>query len=140
MRNNEDLLARRRRGCTTGFILDPGLSWTQSGHHKGKLSKRVWGISSAFLGTQGRKKLNFEKVGSTCVFSPAHKSRRPPEMLLFLGMVLITFKTAQVVLISIMLLSPTMTITWNLVKWNAFNLKADRPYWNEEGTKTAGEN
>lgn len=55
-------------------------------------------------------------------------------------MVLITFKTAQVVLISIMLLSPTMTITWNLVKWNAFNLKADRPYWNEEGTKTAGEN
>lgn len=61
-------------------------------------------------------------------------------MLLFLGMVLITFKTAQVVLISIMLLSPTMTITWNLVKWNAFNLKTDRPYWNEEGTKTAGEN
>lgn len=39
MRNNEDLLARRRRECTTGFILDPGLSWTQSGHHKGKLSK-----------------------------------------------------------------------------------------------------
>jgi len=53
---------------------------------------------------------------------------------------LITFKTAQVVLVSIMLLSPTMTITWNLVKWNAFNLKADGPYWNEEGTRTAGEN
>lgn len=93
-----------------------------------------------FLGTHGRKKIKLEKVDSTCVFSPAHKSRRLPEMLLFPGMVLITFKTVQVVLVSIMLLSPTMKITWNLVKWNAFNLKADGPYWNEEGTRTAGEN
>ena len=39
-----------------------------------------------------------------------------------------------------MLLSPTMTITRNLAKRNAFSLKADGPYWNEEGTKTAGKN
>lgn len=56
MRNNEDLLARGGGGgaqlasfWTQG---SPGLKVVTT---KGKLSKRVWGINSAFLGTQGRK-------------------------------------------------------------------------------------
>lgn len=139
MKKNDVLLARRRWGAQLASFWTqdfPGLNVVTIRENLASGSRGSAQLSWAHMAW---KKLNLKRftqpTSSLLHTSPGVSRKRNSSWGWFRSL-----KTARAVPVSITLLSPTMTITWNLVKWNEFNLKADWPYWNEEGMKTAGEN